>query len=99
MQARGVESRTTAQQSETPSAYGCSRSVRADCRARQHVPVWIFAARILAVTFRPSDWAPLADSDPLSGDPEAIFDEAARLRRLAAGMTDQVARLRRVGAE
>jgi hypothetical protein len=51
------------------------------------------------VSFRPVDWAPLAQFDPLPGDPDAVFDEAARLRTMAAGITDQVARLRQVGAE
>lgn len=42
------------------------------------------------------DWTPLVDSDPLPGDPQAIFDEAVRLRRLGFQMRDQIANLRRI---
>lgn len=51
------------------------------------------------MSHRPPDWSPLAGSDPLPGDPDAIFDEAFRLRNMAAGFTDQVSRLRRIGAD
>jgi hypothetical protein len=44
------------------------------------------------------DWTPLAESDPLPGDPEAILDEAIRLRRLGFDIRDQIASLRRIAA-
>jgi hypothetical protein len=50
------------------------------------------------LTGRPYDWAPLAESDPLPGDPDAIHDHAMRLRNAAAEMTSQVNLLRRMAA-
>jgi hypothetical protein len=47
---------------------------------------------------RPFDWAPLAERDPLPGDPEAIRDEAFSLRNMAAELTSQVETLRKIGA-
>jgi hypothetical protein len=47
---------------------------------------------------RPLDWAPLAGTDPLAGDPEEIAAEAARLRDVAADLTWQVTTLRGIGA-
>jgi hypothetical protein len=49
------------------------------------------------VSYRPLDWAPLAETDPLPGDPQAIWDEAARLRDMAAEVQDQIAALRGIG--
>lgn len=51
------------------------------------------------MTSRPTDWAPLAERDPLPGDPDAIFGEASRLRNMAVGIRDQAGRLRRIGAD
>jgi hypothetical protein len=50
------------------------------------------------VSFRPLDWAPLAQADPLPGDPEEIRYEARRLSQMAAQLQGQVTTLRRVGA-
>lgn len=49
--------------------------------------------------FRPCDWVPLAEADPLPGDPDAIAAEAARLVRLGQDMRVQSARLRQIGAD
>jgi hypothetical protein len=49
------------------------------------------------VSYRPLDWAPLAETDPLPGDPQAIWEEAARLRDMAAEVQDQIAALRGIG--
>lgn len=51
------------------------------------------------MTSRPTDWAPLAERDPLPGDPDAIFGETSRLRNMAVGIRDQAGRLRRIGAD
>lgn len=48
---------------------------------------------------RPTSWAPLAESDPLPGDPDRIETEATRLRNLAVEMRSQVSRLRQVANE
>jgi hypothetical protein len=48
---------------------------------------------------RPRDWAPLADADPLPGDPEAILRESTRLRDLAEEMKAQISQLRRIGSD
>ncbi len=49
--------------------------------------------------FRPCEWAPLADADPLPGDSDAIAVEGARLARLGEEMRGQSARLRQIGAD
>lgn len=49
--------------------------------------------------FRPCDWVPLAETDPLPGDPDAIAAEAARLVRLGQDMRVQSTRLRQIGAD
>lgn len=48
---------------------------------------------------RPVDWHPLAEADPLPGDPDAITVESARLARLGDDMRTQAARLRQIGAD
>jgi hypothetical protein len=48
---------------------------------------------------RPVDWAPLAESDPLAGDPEEIEKEAALLRTMAAEMAWQVRTLKGMGTD
>lgn len=48
---------------------------------------------------RPVDWMPLAETDPLPGDPDAIAAESARLARLGDDMKSQAARLRQIGAD
>lgn len=48
---------------------------------------------------RPTDWAPLAACDPVPGDPDEITTEANRLKRVAADMRDQIARLRLIAEE
>lgn len=48
---------------------------------------------------RPLDWAPLAGSDPLAGDPKEILQEAARMRDTAAELTWQIKTLKGVGAD
>jgi hypothetical protein len=47
---------------------------------------------------RPVDWEPLAQTDPLPGDPDAISAESTRLARLGDDMRTQAARLRQIGA-
>jgi hypothetical protein len=42
------------------------------------------------VSGRPYDWQPLAEADPLPGDPDAIYDHAMYLRKAAAEMQQQV---------
>lgn len=46
---------------------------------------------------RPVNWAPLAGSDPIPGEPEAISGEARRLRDMAVEMRSQISRLRSIG--
>jgi hypothetical protein len=48
---------------------------------------------------RPADWAPLAGSDPLTGSPEEILEQAARLRATAGELTWQVKTLRGIGVD
>jgi hypothetical protein len=45
------------------------------------------------------DWAPLAGSDPLAGDPKEILQEAARMRDTVAELTWQIKTLKGVGAD
>ena len=45
---------------------------------------------------RPTDWSPLADSDPVPGDPQRIGQEAAHLSSVAQEIQGQVARLRAI---
>lgn len=49
--------------------------------------------------YRPFDWAPLAESDPLPGDPQAIRDAALHLRQVAATIASQVETIRRIGVD
>jgi hypothetical protein len=45
---------------------------------------------------RPTDWSPLAGSDPVPGDPQRISQEAAHLSSVAQEIQGQVARLRAI---
>jgi hypothetical protein len=47
---------------------------------------------------RPHDWWPLADRDPVPGDPDAIRQEAASMRRFAQALRDQAGDLRAIAA-
>ena len=47
---------------------------------------------------RPTDWQPLADSDPVPGDPAGISAEAARLSSVAREIASQVAVLHKIAA-
>jgi len=47
---------------------------------------------------RPTDWWPLADADPVPGDPQRISEQAAHLASTAQEITGQVARLRAIAA-
>ncbi|MFJ8463188.1 putative T7SS-secreted protein [Streptomyces swartbergensis] len=44
---------------------------------------------------RPVDWHPLAEKDPIPGDPEDIRDEVRRMKDLASTLRDQAAILRK----
>ncbi|MCW8377663.1 putative T7SS-secreted protein [Streptomyces justiciae] len=44
---------------------------------------------------RPVDWHPLAEKDPVPGDPEDIRDEVTRMTNLASTLRDQAAILRK----
>lgn len=48
--------------------------------------------------YRPSDWTPLAPSDPVPGRPDDIRGEAARLAQVADSIRDQITALHRVAA-
>src|SRR5216683_4373419 len=48
---------------------------------------------------RPQDWSPLTDSDPAPGNSGNITLEAAHLSAVAREITDQVGRLRAIGAD
>jgi hypothetical protein len=50
------------------------------------------------VSARPVDWSPLADSDPIGGDVDAVHSEARYYTDLAQEISDQVDRLRRIAA-
>ena len=43
---------------------------------------------------RPADWHPLAEKDPIPGDPEDIRDEVRRMKDLASTLRDQAGILR-----
>lgn len=47
---------------------------------------------------RPADWQPLADSDPVPGDPVGIAQEASHLASVADQIASQVAVLRKIAA-
>lgn len=47
---------------------------------------------------RPHEWWPLADRDPVPGDPDAIRDEAASMRRFAQALRDQARDLKTIAA-
>ncbi|MDQ0715397.1 hypothetical protein QFZ55_004849 [Streptomyces luteogriseus] len=44
---------------------------------------------------RPADWHPLAEKDPVPGDPEDIRDEVRRMKDLASTLRDQAGILRK----
>jgi hypothetical protein len=48
--------------------------------------------------YRPSDWTPLAPSDPVPGRPDDIRGEAGRLTQVADSIRDQITALHRVAA-
>lgn len=45
---------------------------------------------------RPRDWHPLADSDPIPGDPQEIRDEVSHMKGVASSLRDQAERLRSI---
>jgi hypothetical protein len=47
---------------------------------------------------RPTDWSPLAGSDPVPGDPGRISQEAAHLSSVAGQIHDQVGQLRAIAS-
>jgi hypothetical protein len=47
---------------------------------------------------RPTDWSPLAGSDPVPGDPQRISEEAAHLASTAQEIEGQVAQLRAIAS-
>ena len=47
---------------------------------------------------RPADWQPLADSDPVPGDPAGISAEAAHLSSVAQQIQGQVGQLQKIAA-
>src|SRR5690348_2921109 len=47
--------------------------------------------------YRPRDWSPLAPSDPVPGDPQAIRDEARHMRNLADSLCQQAHELKIIG--
>ncbi|MFF9047353.1 putative T7SS-secreted protein [Streptomyces parvulus] len=44
---------------------------------------------------RPADWHPLAEKDPIPGDPDDIRDEVTRMKNLASTLRDQASILRK----
>ncbi|MGW4545373.1 putative T7SS-secreted protein [Streptomyces violaceorubidus] len=48
---------------------------------------------------RPTDWSPLAEHDPVPGDPESVRDEADRLKKIEETLERQVAKLRQLGKD
>ena len=46
---------------------------------------------------RPRDWHPLAASDPVPGDPDAILDEVAHMRQVASMLRQEARDLRVIG--
>ncbi|MCL7489889.1 hypothetical protein M8I34_00200 [Streptomyces sp. MCA2] len=44
---------------------------------------------------RPTDWQPLAETDPIPGDPEDIRDEVTKMKNLAKTLRDQARILRK----
>jgi hypothetical protein len=51
------------------------------------------------VSHRPADWHPLADRDPLPGDPHRVGGAARRFRNTAQQLRDQAARLRQLAQD
>ena len=50
------------------------------------------------MAYRPSDWSPLAGSDPVPGDPDEVAAMARHFRDTADEISDQVARLERIAS-
>lgn len=50
------------------------------------------------MAYRPSDWSPLAGSDPVPGDPDEVTAMARHYRDTADEISDQVARLDRIAS-
>ncbi len=48
-------------------------------------------------THRLADWSPLAESDPVPGDPSVIRDEAHHMKQVAQSLREQAAELRVIG--
>jgi hypothetical protein len=48
---------------------------------------------------RPTDWSPLASSDPVPGEPVTITAEAKRLRDVATEIRSQIGRLRTISGD
>jgi hypothetical protein len=46
---------------------------------------------------RPRDWHPLADADPVPGDPDAILDEVGHMRQVASMLRQEAKDLRVIG--
>ena len=46
---------------------------------------------------RPRDWRPLADADPVPGDPDAILDEVGHMRQVASMLRQEAKDLRVIG--
>jgi hypothetical protein len=47
---------------------------------------------------RPTDWTPLASSDPVPGDPNRVWEESNHLFQVANQITEQIGRLRAIAA-
>ncbi|MFF4275935.1 putative T7SS-secreted protein [Streptomyces sp. NPDC001536] len=45
---------------------------------------------------RPTDWSPLAEADPVPGDPEGIRDEVTHMKKIAKKLRDQAATLQAI---
>ncbi|MFE9763208.1 putative T7SS-secreted protein [Streptomyces sp. NPDC005808] len=46
---------------------------------------------------RPADWAPLAEADPVPGDPEGIRDEVEHMKKMAEKLRTQAAAMKAIG--
>ncbi|MFE6481556.1 putative T7SS-secreted protein [Streptomyces sp. NPDC057757] len=46
---------------------------------------------------RPADWAPLAETDPVPGDPEGIRDEVEHMKKMAGKLRTQAAAMKAIG--
>ncbi|KRV50884.1 hypothetical protein AQ490_13100 [Wenjunlia vitaminophila] len=48
---------------------------------------------------RPTDWRPLADQDPVPGNPQSIREESSRMSDIGVIIRDQVNKLRQIGKD